>query len=149
LNLVSQLRHAYAEILSGKVQGQVEEEFFEPPQTYPPGTDAAELPLGVSDQPRVLPDDRKRKIIRYTPVEDIVVIPVGDLIEISLDEAKAHLSDEAIRRGCPYCYASLEQLLFHVYGHKWPVDPHLLMAKCQQCGRRSRRHAGDFLDDIA
>jgi hypothetical protein len=103
----------------------------------------AELPLGRSDSPRRLPPDGELKVIRYTPVEDLIFIPTGDIVEISLDDVGTALSADVVDASCPTCGAALAEIFFYVTGLKYQDihgGPALREAwpsgKCQRCGRK-------------
>ena len=103
---------------------------------------------GRTSNPRRLPPDNKLKVISFTDVEDILFLPHGEITEIEVRDVLAVLNEEAIRIGCPYCYAPLERLFFYVHGLQQPVwrqgvQSTTLRTICQICG-----HRGSLLDGI-
>jgi hypothetical protein len=113
----------------------------------PPPTDdercaaVRDLPLGVSPQPRRLPPDGELKVISYTPVEDLLYIPRGAIVEISRSAVEAYLTKETAAHGCPRCDAPLSSVFFYTPDASRAEDPDLSKAnvrgKCQSCGRLS------------
>ena len=72
--------------------------------------------MGRSDSPRPLPPDGERKVVRYTAVEDLLHIPTGEVVEVSLDDIQTVLSAEASDAGCPNCGAPLSEIFFYLTG---------------------------------
>jgi hypothetical protein len=113
----------------------------------PPPTDherraaVRDLPLGVSPQPRRLPPDGELKVISYTPVEDLLYIPNGAIVEIPRSAVEAYLTQETAAHGCPRCDAPLWSVFFYTPDADRADDPDLSKAnvrgKCQSCGRLS------------
>ena len=113
----------------------------------PPPTDherraaVRDLPLGVSPQPRRLPPDGELKVISYTPVEDLLDIPRGAIVEIPRSAVEAYLTQETAAHGCPRCDAPLSSVFFYTPDAGRADDPDLSKAnvrgKCQSCGRLS------------
>jgi hypothetical protein len=137
---------SFEDVLSGRTNSIYEDQWGRLEHVYLPGTPDSELPLGRSEVARSLPPDYRQKILRHWKVEDLIAIPVGEIIDISLEEARNLLSKAAVERGCPYCFAPLEELCFHAYGLVWPSNE-AIRAKCQMCGRRSSLW-GDMLMDV-
>jgi hypothetical protein len=98
---------------------------------------------GTSPHPRRLPPDNKRKVITFTDAESVFFIPAGEITEVSRDEILKMLSREAVRAGCPFCRAPIEQLFFYAQGlerqgRDSPGEQHAqLNARCQVCGHKS------------
>jgi tetratricopeptide (TPR) repeat protein len=93
---------------------------------------------GTSPHPRRLPPDNELKVIACTDVENIFFLPVGEIIEIDHPEMLGTLSRAAVRKGCPYCRAPIDQMFFYRRGlerHRSGSEPR--RASCQVCGRRS------------
>lgn len=145
-SLREQLGPAFEDVLAGRTKSLYEEHWGRLEYAYPAGTPDSDLPIGRSNIPRSLPPDGKRKIFRYWNVEDLGIIPIGEVIDISLQAARELLSKDAIERGCPYCHAPIQALCFHAYGLSWPSNE-AVRAKCQTCGRRSSLW-GDMLMDM-
>jgi hypothetical protein len=113
----------------------------------PPPTDderraaVRDLPLGISPRPRRLPPDGELKVISYTPVEDLLYIPRGEIIEISGSVVEAYLTHETAAHGCPRCDAPLSSVFFYSPDADRADNPDLSKAnvrgKCQSCGRIS------------
>jgi hypothetical protein len=106
---------------------------------------------GTSPHPRRLPPDNELKVIAFTDVENVFFIPSGEIIEIDQREMLGILSREAVRTGCPYCRAPIDQMFFYTRGlerlgldnaseqQDWPN------AKCQVCGHKSSLWGDDAL----
>ncbi len=93
---------------------------------------------GTSPDPRRLPPDNELKVIAFTDVQNIIFIPSGKIIEIDHRAVLGTLSREAIRTGCAYCRAPLDQMFFYksgLDGHGSETGPH--KANCQVCGHTS------------
>lgn len=144
--LAEQLIPAFNDVLSGRTKSRYEERWGTLEFVYPPGTPDSGLPVGRFHVARPLPPDRRNKVFRYWKIEDLNSIPTGEVIDLSLRDARRLLSREAVKRGCPYCYAPINELCFHAYGLVWPSNE-AVRAKCQTCGRRSSLW-GDMLMDI-
>ncbi|WP_344511756.1 hypothetical protein [Dactylosporangium maewongense] len=93
---------------------------------------SAPLPINVSDDPRRLPPDGELKIVSHTNVEDLIVIPNGEIMEVPPRKAQDMLSGRATRKGCPTCKGAVERIFFYIYGLRWNPDEHV-RAKCQRC----------------
>lgn len=102
--------------------------------------------LGKSPKPRRLPPDGELKVIQFSNVEDLLIIPRGELIEVNRDDVRRLLSAEALGRGCPYCQASVDDIFFHHDGLEIVPTP-FIRGKCQRCGRQSAVE-NDTLVDI-
>ncbi len=89
--------------------------------------------LGRSNKPRRLPPDGERKIIQFTNVEDMVLIPSYELTEVSHDEVSRLLSDEGAARGCPYCKGPLANIFFYVRGLHRCFNDEVIKGRCQYC----------------
>ena len=98
---------------------------------------------GVSTAPRRLPPDMEPKVISYTNVEDLVVIPYHPIAEVDPTAIPGVLTPEAVKRGCPYCYAVIRSIFF--FNRLGSGDT--VYGKCQECGRRSTL-MGDMLLDV-
>lgn len=103
------------------------------------------LDFGVSDQPRRVFPDYEEKVVRYTPVETLLFIPPGNLIEMSYKDVVEDFGLIDERAECPYCQARSPSLFLYQHGHT--VDRRgAIRCKCQQCGRRSTLIDGILLD---
>jgi hypothetical protein len=99
-------------------------------------SDSALMPLGCANEPRKMAPDGKEKILGFTGPEDLVIVPAGELTQVDVNEIRGILSRQGIERGCPYCYAPIENLFFYVDGLAREATD-AIRGKCQKCGRRS------------
>jgi hypothetical protein len=102
--------------------------------------------VGRSPGPRVVPPDNAMKIIQFSNIEDLFFIPSGELTDVSVNEMKGLLSQDAVDLGCPHCSAPIDEMFFYTSGlrrsKRWQKR---VVARCQRCGRRS----STFGDDLA
>jgi hypothetical protein len=112
----------------------------------------ADLPLGTSPHPRPLPPDGERKIISHTPVEDLIAIPPGQVVEIPPADILRYFTPRVVERGCTRCGGPFENIFFYTSGLKRPPLRRLAKVathgKCQTCGRRNTVDGRDALADI-
>lgn len=102
------------------------------------------LDIGVSDAPaRVFPDYEWKRV-RFTPVEELLLLPAGAITEISPTEAAARFGLESTPK-CPYCNVTGKPLFLHVDGLELDEGA-AVRCKCQRCGRRSTEMVGILLD---
>ena len=114
-------------------------------------TATGDLLLGTSPHPRRLPPDGQLKIISHTPVEDLVVIPLFEFVEIPPADIREYFHDEVIARGCPRCGGPFDQIFFYANGLTLPALDLLAErgnGKCQRCGRKSTVWGPDALADF-
>ena len=103
------------------------------------------LDFGVSDEPKKVFPDYKEKIIRYTPVETLVFLSPGNLIEISYKDVVTNFGLVEEQTECPYCQARAPSLFLYQHGHVVERTG-AIRCKCQQCGRRSTLIDGMLVD---
>jgi tetratricopeptide (TPR) repeat protein len=85
---------------------------------------------GRSTVPRRLPPDNQEKIIQYTNVEDLLYIPRGRMVDLSINEARNTLHPQAIKNGCGRCQGPIDDVLFF----RDMDSPYVIRGKCQRCG---------------
>ena len=88
------------------------------------------------------PPDNAAKLIEFTDVEELLVLPAGEITEISHDQMLVVLHREAIAHGCPHCRAATDRIFFFVEGlhtarELAETELSTARARCQVCGRRS------------
>ncbi len=102
--------------------------------------------------PGVCPPDGELKVISHTPVEDLLYIPRGAIVEIPRPAVEAYLTQETAAHGCPRCDAPLSSVFFYTPDAGRADDPDLSEAnvrgKCQSCGRLSYVVAPDNLTSL-
>jgi tetratricopeptide (TPR) repeat protein len=110
-----------------------------------------DLPLGTSPHPRRLPPDDRLKVISHTPVEDLVVIPPFEFVEIPPAAIREYFHYDVIARGCPRCGGPFDQIFFYTDGLV-PFDIERLPdhgnGKCQRCSRKSTVWGPEALADF-
>jgi len=105
------------------------------------------IPLGKSPEPRRLPPDDELKVIQFTNVEDLLVIPYGKFVEVQLGDVYRALSADARSRGCPYCHAALDDIFFFSRElASTGTATTEIRGKCQRCGRQSLVENGTLVD---
>jgi hypothetical protein len=109
-----------------------------------------ELPLGVSPRPRRLHPDHEPKTIRYTPIEKLLFIPAGALVEVDPAVVRRYCDDDVVADGCPRCGGPFEDIFFftrHLHDPR-ATDPasRYVKGRCQHCNRTSDLRAPDNFD---
>ena len=103
-----------------------------------PAPSSVVLPIGRSPEPRPLFPDGARKVVAHTPVEDLLLLPLGEITE--LEPARA-LGALAAGTQCPRCLGPAAGIFFYVHGLA-PVAADADLVElgthgiCGACGRR-------------
>lgn len=121
--------------LIGRLRGAIYSALDSPEMSSPPAP-AGCVPVGPADEPRPMAPDGRSKILSTTGPEDLVIVPAGELCQVSTQEMRTILSPQGVERGCPYCYADIESIFFYVESLN-REDTDTVRGKCQRCGRRS------------
>jgi hypothetical protein len=95
-----------------------------------------EFPVDIPSGPVALPPDGKLKHIRFSPIQSLVKIPAGEIVELSFDEVKGlypELAHEPLE--CPRCHRKSDTMFWYQYG----LEPNLskdtgIYMSCQYCG---------------
>jgi hypothetical protein len=103
------------------------------------------LDYGVCNTPKKVFPDYELKVIKHTPVENLLALSPGQLIELDYDLVIQDHDLEAQNAICPYCKSEKGFLFFYQYGHIISkTSP--VRCKCQFCTRRSTVESGILMD---
>ena len=99
-------------------------------------TSGPEIVTGIPSEPAPLPPDGGLKHIRFTPVQNLIKIPAGNIVELSLAEVvSVHSSLAGQRIKCPRCSGGSKAMFWYQYS----LEPDLtegagVFMRCQHCG---------------
>lgn len=103
------------------------------------------LHFGIANHPKPVFPDYTLKIIEFTPVEELISIPNGYLVEVSKDAVSKFLKESIDEAKCPICLGNANQIFF--YSHSIEnVTLESISGRCQSCGRHVQLHASGVID---
>lgn len=105
--------------------------------------------FGIPSEPIQLPPDNEPKRIRFTPIETLTNIPLGKIVEVSLDEVgKMHPDVVDPSYKCPGCGGNAENIFWFQYGLEADTSiGEVVFQKCQYCGHRDYILGPDYFRD--
>lgn len=94
------------------------------------------VPTGIPPEPvRLLPDDELKRI-RFTPIQDLLKIPRGNIVELSLDEVLLlypNISKQELE--CPRCGRNSKTMFWYQYSLVPDLSGNTsVFMRCQYCG---------------
>lgn len=129
--------------LSGRIMEILNSNF--PKQNLQTRQNLGYLDYGVSSVPKKVFPDYELKVITHTPVENLLAMSGGELIEIDYDAVIRDYGLEIKSAVCPYCQSERGFLFFYQYGHSISKTD-VVRCKCQFCTRRSTLESGILMD---
>lgn len=97
---------------------------------------ASKIHTGVPVEPVALPPDGELKRIRFTPIQDLLKIPCGNIVELSLDEVLP-LYPKIVKRElrCPRCGSKSDAMFWYQYSLVPDLSGNTdVFMRCQYCG---------------
>lgn len=100
--------------------------------------DTPEVLIGVPSEPVPMPPDGELKFVRFTPIQNVVRIPRGKVVELSFDEVLTihpDIGGEPIE--CPRCGSAPQAMFWYQYSSELVPDISgntSVYMRCQHCG---------------